>query len=468
MRNVGLAGGLLSGLCLAGLIAGADARLVAAAFGGGIVVLGAVRSAEFGVGSIIACVALFQRADLFQVSIPFFGGGLKPTDMLLLATLGGWTARALARATLGDRAQRLPFPATALVVAFVAWAIVCAAVGMSRGAYYKHSLLELRPLLQYALFLPIVSECDVASVRRLVRVVIGAAVVVGVKALVLYARGAGDVASYTGGASRIMSVSFVLLLVAALLGSASYAEGGRRRSWYAAATVLSLLALVVTFQRAAFIGLLAAMVGMIVLVDRAARRRLLVAGLLASAAVTLGAAVLGSGHRPTPNVVTALHRRILSIRDFREDVSAQHRIMEWKAAAGMLRQHPVAGNGLGVPVEFYSPLYDENSNQEGYLSTDIYIHNGYLWLWTKMGLVGLCAFLGLALAAAATAVRGLRHRESRDRSLVVGFSTVMVAFAMVSFFGPMFTEDETAPIAVFVVGSIYILCSGPRGTAPSA
>jgi O-antigen ligase len=449
--------GLLAALCLVALLIGVDPRLLGALFAGGLVSWGAVLSAEFGIAVIVAGVALFQRSELFELSVPFFGGGLKPTDILLLATLTGWSARVAAAAIGGKPSRRMPRTATVFVLAFVGWGIVCAGIGIARGAPYKMSLLELRPLLQYLLFLPIVTELDLGSVRRLAHVLLGVGVVVCVQALLLYAEGAGEEGTYTGGATRIMSVSFMLLLVSSMLCLALAAGGRRHRLWYAAAAALSLAALGVTFQRAAFLGLLVAFSIMFVLLDSVARYRLAFVGLAAAVALVVTATALADTSHSKPSIITALGQRIASIGEYDEDVSAQHRLEESKAAIKMIQQHPVVGNGLGTPVVFYSPMYDPERQRVGYLSTQAHIHNGYVWLWCKMGVVGVIAFLGIVTTVTAPATRAVRRVPDDVRVVLIGFLAILSAFVVVSFFGPMFTIDATGPIAVFVVASLSVL-----------
>src|SRR5688572_27683985 len=111
--------------------------------------------AEVTVGILLAAVVLFPSEQLFTYSIPLFGGGLKPTDLLLLITLSGFAIRQVFQRR---SYPALPGGATTLVLCFVGWAVFSAVLGINRGIFYKDSLVELRPILQYLLFVPISVE----------------------------------------------------------------------------------------------------------------------------------------------------------------------------------------------------------------------------------------------------------------------------------------------------------------------
>src|SRR5690606_38294870 len=144
---------------------------------------------------------------LFLVSIPFMGGGLKPTDILLALTLAGWAARSGARAATrsaaeqiiadpGRRLAPLPRPITWILLGFVAWAGLSATAGIMAGNGFKESLLELRPLLQYLLFVPIVASLGSRSIHRIVIVMLVAAAASSLNAIVLYLGGGGSEALF--------------------------------------------------------------------------------------------------------------------------------------------------------------------------------------------------------------------------------------------------------------------------------
>jgi len=72
---------------------------------------------------------------------------------------------------------------------------------------------------------------------------------------------------------------------------------------------------------------------------------------------------------------------------------------EIKYAWQQIAQHPVIGIGFHTSYRPQFNLYEKVANTH-------YLHNAYLWIWLKTGLLGLIAFLWLSLRYLS---RGLRH-----------------------------------------------------------
>jgi O-antigen ligase len=445
---------LLTVLCLLSLILGVPPRFAALAWGGALLVGACFLSSQVGVAVSILAVTLFRRDQLFTASLPVYGGGLKPTDILLVATLAGWAMRQL----LIRRSTWAPVPVLALSLAFVAWGGVSAVSGIYHGAAYKDSLLELRPLLQYTLIVPILTEFSPVDIRRLCRLFLVAALVVASKALYLYLRGEGSEASYTGGAIRIMEVGFSPLLIGTLMALAFYVGSERHRLAYALVSLITLLGLAVTMQRSAFLALPISLLAMTYLLSPRHRLRLAAGVALVCVLVVGGAAATSVGSVGKTNLLSAVTGRFLSIADFGEDVSAQHRLHEWTAALAIVRRHPVTGGGLGTRVGFYSPMYGEVRQRMGYWSADIYMHNSYMWVLTKMGIVGLGCLLALLVATVYEVLSVRRYSERNIQAfLSAGLFATLAVFVIASFFGPMFNEDVSTPVVAFTIGGLCVL-----------
>ena len=130
---------------------------------------------------------------------------------------------------------------------------------------------------------------------------------------------------------------------------------------------------------------------------------------------------------------------------------------EWSAALDIVRRHPLTGGGLGTRVGFYSPMYGEVSHRMGYWSSDIYMHNSYMWMLTKMGLVGLGCFLALLAAAVREVLLHGRRARALPRTLLAGLLATLVLFVICSFFGPIFNVDESSGIVAFTIGSLCVV-----------
>lgn len=451
-----LGGSVIAGLLSASLGGDFGAFLPAAGLAGLILLAISLALPEVGVAATLAACALFQREELFEFSLPFFGGGLKPPDLLLLLVFAGFAIRWVMRPDL-----RQPVPKTAfrVIIPFVVWAILSAGIGISRGIPYKDSLVELRPLLQYLLFIPVVAQFGRTHVWRVLLVLLAVSNLVACKALWYYSRGIGATALYTSAdVVRVMNVEFSYLLIALLLAAALYFEG-TYKLLAVITLVLTAAALVITFYRSAVLGLAAALAFMLLAASKHIRRRALKAG-LAGAIVILFCLPAAIQFFPRALVtIQAFGSRILSIGEYKEDTSAQHRFNEWAASVDLIRRHPVLGNGLGTRIRFFSPMYLEGMSKMGYWSEDFYTHNSYVWITTKMGGVGLALFLGLLLYVLHSGW-ALIKQHSPDvltRALALGLTSCWVALIVISFFGPMHNTPNTAPFVGISAGCLFVL-----------
>jgi O-antigen ligase len=288
--------------------------------------------------------------------------------------------------------------------------------------------------------------------------VIGVSCIAGVQAVLQYVQGVGAPALYTAGGVRVMSQGFTYFMFSFLLCTALItANAGSRRLLFLAALV-NLAALAVTFQRAGYLG---ALLGFAFLYWVAAqsgiRRRVLRhAGLLA---LLLAVAYMGYGMRGSTldNPVVAVWSRLTSIGAYEEDVSALHRLAEWQAALEMIGERPLMGSGPGARVEFFSPMYSATLGRMGYWSADYYVHNSYLWIMTKLGLIGAVLFLCvLGLAFREVARRRRIDLPPLDRALLNGFAACLLALVITSLFGPMFNTDNQTPFVALSLAALFV------------
>tara|TARA_B100000029_G_C17006818_1_gene753315 strand:- start:52 stop:594 length:543 start_codon:yes stop_codon:yes gene_type:complete len=70
------------------------------------------------------------------------------------------------------------------------------------------------------------------------------------------------------------------------------------------------------------------------------------------------------------------------------DYSLQDKIKESWVLLNEIIKNPIVGFGLGATFSFFTPL-------RGFLINTWYAHNFYLFIWFKLGLLGLISFLSL-------------------------------------------------------------------------
>jgi hypothetical protein len=413
--------------------------------------IGAFLSLDFGVALLMTIVILFKRDQLFSVSLPLFGGGLKPTDMLFLSIMSGWLMRTgFSRKRLIGHSDAIPL--FIFLLLFVIWAVCCAAIGLINGHFYKYSILELRPLVYYLLAIPIISEFDINKVKRIIHIIIIASTVISIKALIYYQLGIGEPATYTGNDIRIMSVEFSYILFSFLLCICLYIETNKHI--LLGPLVITLIGLVTTFQRSAFVGLAVGVLAIIIIAKHYSTIFTLSVFLFMACVFTYG--YMNMSTEPT-GMFQALTDRLVSISSYRSDLSAQHRFQEWKAAIKDIELHPVIGNGLGYVITFYSPMYSPDEHKYGFLSENIYVHNSYVWVCLKMGIIGVILFLSMILAFMKYGWMSIGvYRNRSGYGYVLGLVTSVVSLSVVSFFGPMFNVDNVSPFVGFAFGAVAV------------
>jgi O-antigen ligase len=103
----------------------------------------------------------------------------------------------------------------------------------------------------------------------------------------------------------------------------------------------------------------------------------------------------------------------------------------------------------------------------GYWSADIYMHNSYMWVLTKMGIVGLACLLALLVATVREVLSIPRYKKRNIQTfLLAGLFSTLVVFVIASFFGPMFNEDVSTPVVAFTIGGLCVLARRTPGRLP--
>ena len=226
------------------------------------------------------------------------------------------------------------------------------------------------------------------------------------------------------------------VLLALLSGALSTgALPGRLRVPIAVAAALAFAAVLVTFDRAGWLALLAAAV---VLVAFAPRARRLLLPLLAAAAL-LGA--LDPGVRA----------RFRSSFDARANAD---RIFIWQRAKEIIRDHPLAGIGF-ANYPRVCPAYYDRIDPSFPMRT--WAHNSELDLLAELGPLGLLAFLWVVVAAARALLRS--RSPLAVGALAAGAALLVIAQAHDVFY------DTKVMYALWL--SLALGTASPRGS-PSA
>ena len=158
---------------------------------------------------------------------------------------------------------------------------------------------------------------------------------------------------------------------------------GWRTLFYIGLLMFCGIALAVTFSRGYWVAALMSIGISFLWMPGPVRRRLLIIGSLSGGIAIIGVALfVGPAHF---DLATVLGERFLSIFSAMVEISLRNRMVESEAALEAIMMSPVWGYGFGYYYSF-QPLIPA-------LLPTWYVHNAYLYIWLKLGLLGLVTFL---------------------------------------------------------------------------
>lgn len=397
---------------------------------------------------------------------PFDGGNLKTTTLNLAAmiVLGLWVMESLAAGRVVWRRSPLDWP----VAAFLLWNLL--SVAWTR---YPYAVLT-----QFGHYCTYAAVCfavitHLASPKQLLRLLAVALVSTGL----VCAYGVAQLHGYdfvtwakpdlrlssTLGNATFLAAHLVLLLP--LVINLTLVEGPLlRRLTLAALAGLMGFTLLVTYTRAAWLGLLAALALDVVLLARYAgwgrsERRVVWlrgGGLALALALALG---LGAWRGPYP-----LAQRFAS--SFTMDMSNVQRTLTWKGTWRLFAAHPLLGTGAGTLLLHLADYLDPEFYTTGVVDDVEHAHNEFLELASDTGVIGLGLFLWLLGAFAATARRVIRRGPTRlDRLLAAGALCGAFAFLAQNMAGVSLRQTAGAQFFWLVLGLAGALWVQAEGVA---
>jgi O-antigen ligase len=254
-------------------------------------------------------------------------------------------------------------------------------------------------------------------------------------------------------------------LAIVLLASASLAGGGRKVRWFVwGCFALMTWALIIVYARAAWVGGLAGLIAVVLLLPvRGRRARASVAVLLAGVAL-LSLYFSFSG--------TSLSNRLASNQIYQQGVvrpgSAQGREQFLSLALPLVtdsREHFLFGRGFNA---FQGRYHDAHSAEAFTLIERGGPHDEYLRAFIEQGIVGfilVVCWIGGTIALGVRTARRLPKR-SEPRALVATLTGSVVVFAGASFFHDWLHSPVTVAVAALATG-LLVTAADQANTVPS-
>ncbi len=218
---------------------------------------------------------------------------------------------------------------------------------------------------------------------------------------------------------------------------------------YGALTALPAAALLASWSRGAWMGVIAAAAVMALFLPRRWLHGLLLIGLLATLALLLWA----SGRLPGAVVerLTDFTDLAAAVRDVRgvdiddANYAEIERLAHWQAAVGMANDHPWLGVGFGNYEPAY-PLY-RLMNWPEPLG---HAHNYYLNLLAETGVIGLGAYLLMWAVVMVLTARALGRTSGFARGVLIGLMGVWVHVAVHSLLDKLSVNNVFLHIGVLL------------------
>jgi len=127
------------------------------------------------------------------------------------------------------------------------------------------------------------------------------------------------------------------------------------------------------------------------------------------------------------------------------------RIPAWKNTIEMIKDHPIAGVGVGQWQEHYPLYYDASALDVIFGDTTrlIKVHNEYLEMFANVGLIGFLPLLWIFIIVFKSTWNNLKSIDDRERVLAISLG--MVGFTVVAFFSfPIWAYVSAFILFIFI------------------
>lgn len=337
-----------------------------------------------GLGLAIFCetgdfAILPQTGHLYDDTVK----GFMPLDGLLLIAIAG-TALQLIQ---DRRPARLPPAPLALALVLLGLGLVSGIlVGREAGVGVGDALLQVHTFV-YLAIAPLVAANLVVTDRDVKRIMAGAVILAGVKALIglFLVVGGRGVTVYDASVLTYYEPTANWVMTVAVLGIVAAAVARVRLPWWAlTAAPLMLASLLLSYRRSFWIADLLGLALVVLLGLSNNGRRVLLPGVL-----LIGAAIWSLGGVAVQSD-TPLGQRVQSLSSSKIQAKPEdrYRLDERANVVATLKREPVTGLGFGVgwrATERPLPVEVNPDHQ--------YVHFAVLYWWLKLGILGLLAYL---------------------------------------------------------------------------
>lgn len=391
-----------------------------------------------------ALVATFATpSSLPQFSVP---GNPTLSDLLLIAAFASWFLL-LARGDV-ERPSAFPLAPQLVLGIFLGAAVAGIAVGRANGG--ASSLVAARDIAYFSTFwLALTVFGDRERRAFMIKVAAYGAVLVVVAQIAQGFLGLSHMLFYdaeplrelircpSGGCANPLAEGFprvrppgLVLVYVVTCFACSYLLWGPRRKRKPALLLLAvcMVGLLVSLNRNMLIGLTAGLFVTGLLTSR--RGRFAVAAAVVAVGVLVSFTLAESSATVRNNSIAARVLSLSSTSELEGSATVTDRLHENNAALDSLSKSRILGIGWGASYGMREIVFQDG---EFRVVSRGFIHNQYLGLWLRTGLIGLVAFLGALGLALTAGTRWMRARSEDDDAWIgAGIVTSVTAIAVSS------------------------------------
>lgn len=236
----------------------------------------------------------------------------------------------------------------------------------------------------------------------------------------------------------------VILMIGALfcLSSAALTKVRVKQLFFTASFVLFLGGLILTQSRGYWLAFAFGAFLIFYSINRSGKLRILLTFLLLSSSSIIVANIFFSDFLNV--ILNGLLERFSTIGSTKLDISLQERVLESETVFKMMLNNPIAGYGFGYTytkkILFYS-FFEETS----------YVHNGYLAIWLKLGLLGLITNLSIWILSIRNSIK-LYRTSTVEKTQIISLTILGSVFGImvVNMTSPqVLTFESTLFVTIF-------------------
>ncbi len=196
--------------------------------------------------------------------------------------------------------------------------------------------------------------------------------------------------------------------------------------------LIMVLALILSFSRAAWVSLAVALPFMVVLYFKIRFRYILLSVILFFGLIyVLRFEILNYLAKNEQDSSAHFIEHVRSITNITTDASNLERVNRWQSAFRMFDQRPVFGYGPGTYQFLYAPY--QRARDRTIITTNFgdvgNAHSEYIGPLAESGLLGMLTFVFVAVSAIATGVRVYRRTTEREiKIFVLGLTTGLITY----------------------------------------